>query len=100
MTNPGTISHNEILTMYKQIVDPKHTWENFTYEEQRKILLAGRSNSALDTGKLKKLYPALRPIRDAVKMALQEMKKNDVARSELALKGEKMATTDPATIMG
>ena len=27
-TNPGKISHNEILEMYKNIVDPTFTWKN------------------------------------------------------------------------
>jgi dTDP-4-dehydrorhamnose reductase len=49
LVNPDPISHNEILEMYKEIVDPSHTWENFTYEEQSSILLAGRSNNTLDT---------------------------------------------------
>ena len=29
LTNPGLISHNEILEMYKEIVDPEFTWKNF-----------------------------------------------------------------------
>jgi hypothetical protein len=33
-TNPGAISHNEILELYKQYIDPEFTWENFTIEEQ------------------------------------------------------------------
>lgn len=33
LTNPGLISHNEILQMYKEVVDPSFTWKNFTYEE-------------------------------------------------------------------
>ena len=30
LTNPGLISQNEILQMYKDIVNPKFTWKNFT----------------------------------------------------------------------
>ena len=30
MTNPGLISHNEILEMYKRIVDPSFSWQNFS----------------------------------------------------------------------
>ena len=30
LVNPGLISHNEILQMYKEIVDPSFTWENFS----------------------------------------------------------------------
>ena len=37
LTNPGLISHNEILTMYKEIVDPNFTWENLSVEEQNQI---------------------------------------------------------------
>ncbi len=33
LTNPGLISHNEILTMYKEIVDPKFVWKNFSIKE-------------------------------------------------------------------
>jgi hypothetical protein len=38
-TNPGAISHNEILELYKQYIDPTFTWENFTIEEQVLFLL-------------------------------------------------------------
>ena len=29
-TNPGAISHNEVLALYKKHVDPSYTWSNFT----------------------------------------------------------------------
>merc|ERR1712224_819459 len=32
--NPGAISHNESLELYKKHVDPDYTWTNFTLEEQ------------------------------------------------------------------
>ena len=38
MTNPGTISHNDILAMYKAIVDPTFTWTNFSTRELLEIL--------------------------------------------------------------
>ena len=57
LTNPGLISHNEILEMYKEIVDSKFTYKNFSIEEQAKILAADRSNNYLDTSRLEKLYP-------------------------------------------
>ena len=60
LTNPGAISHNEILEMYKEIVDPDFKWVNFTQEEQRKILLADRSNNYLDTTKLQSLFPQVK----------------------------------------
>ena len=74
LTNPGLISHNEILEMYKEIVDNDFTWNNFSQEEQRKILAADRSNNYLDTTRLQELYPEVTPIKDAVKKCLIEYK--------------------------
>jgi 3,5-epimerase/4-reductase len=51
-TNPGAISHNEVLTLFKQYVRPDFTWKNFTLDEQSKVIKAGRSNCKLDTTKL------------------------------------------------
>ena len=70
LTNPGLISHNEILKMYKEIVDPEFTWKNFTPEEQRTILDADRSNNYLDTSKLTQLYPEIKNIHDSVRNVL------------------------------
>lgn len=52
LTNPGLITHNQILEMYRDSVDNEFKWENFTLEEQSKVLLSGRSNNCLDTAKL------------------------------------------------
>jgi len=77
LTNPGLISHNEILQMYKEIVDPNFTWNNFSIEEQNKILAAGRSNNYLDTTKLEELYPNVKNIKESVKDCLIKMKNNN-----------------------
>ena len=74
-TNPGTISHNEILSFYQKYVDPNFTWKNFTIEEQDKILSSKRSNNYLNTQKLESEYQ-VNDIRLAVIMALQKYKKN------------------------
>lgn len=73
LTNPGLISHNEILEMYKEIVDPSFTWENFTLEEQNQILASGRSNNYLDTTRLESLYPQVQNIKDSVRNILVSM---------------------------
>jgi nucleoside-diphosphate-sugar epimerase len=77
-TNPGLISHNKILEMYRDIVDPNFKWENFSVEEQNKILDSGRSNNFLNTDKLITLYPNIKNINDSVKDVLIRMveKKN------------------------
>lgn len=70
LTNPGVISHNEILEMYREIVDPFFTWKNFSPEEQRKILAADRSNNFLETRRLQDMYPQVLPIHEAVRQCL------------------------------
>lgn len=74
LTNPGVISHNEILTMYKEIIDPAFTWSNFTIEEQNQILASKRSNNCLDTSKLVSLCPNVLPINDSVRNIILRMK--------------------------
>lgn len=71
--NPGLISHNEILQMYKEEVDPRFVWQNFTMEEQSLILKAGRSNNKLDVSKLLREYPSVPDIHEAVRCALQAL---------------------------
>ena len=78
LTNPGLITHNEILEMYKEIVNPDLVWENFSIEEQSKVLASGRSNNYLDTTKLQNMYgdKGLKNIKDAVRDVLVQMKEN------------------------
>ena len=71
--NPGTISHNEILDLYKMYVDPNFTYANFTVEEQDKILKARRSNNELDATKLKSEFPDLPSIQQSIHSVLQKM---------------------------
>jgi hypothetical protein len=79
LTNPGLITHNEILEMYKEIVDPQFKWENFTIEEQNKILAGGRSNNFLDTTKLETLYPSVKNIKESIREILIKMKENTLS---------------------
>lgn len=74
LTNPGLITHNEILEMYKEIVDPTFTWNNMSLEEQNNLLSAGRSNNYLDVSRLKELYPNVKNIKDAVRECLLNYK--------------------------
>ena len=75
LVNPDVITHNEILEMYKEIVDPTFKWDNFTIEEQNEILKSERSNNQMDTSKLISLYPDIPNIKDSIKDCLLEMKR-------------------------
>lgn len=74
-TNPGSITHNEILELYREIVNPQFTWTNFTLEEQSQILLSQRSNNSLDTHHLKEWFPEVLSIQESVRKCLLEYKK-------------------------
>jgi dTDP-4-dehydrorhamnose reductase len=76
LTNPGLISHNEILEMYKEIVDTNFVWKNFSEKEQRNILTSDRSNNYLDTQKLEQMYPDVKNIKESVRDVLNLYKQN------------------------
>ena len=77
LTNPGLITHNEILEMYKKYVDNTFTWKNFTQEQQRKILDADRSNNCLCTEKLLTSYPNIKNIKDSVEYILRNYERKN-----------------------
>lgn len=78
-TNPGVVSHNDILALYKQYVDPAFEWRNFTLAEQDAVLASKRSNNCLDTQELQRLFPHVRPIKDAVETLMKTYKRTQVA---------------------
>lgn len=64
--NPGTLSHNEVLDLYREHIDPHHRYTNFTIEEQAKILKARRANAELSAAKLMNLYPEIPDIKSSL----------------------------------
>jgi len=76
--NPGAISHNEVLDLYKKYVDPNYTYTNFSVEEQAKILKAGRSNNTLDHDKLVAAVPDIHinEIHVAMEGVFKRMREN------------------------
>jgi len=57
LVNKGTISHNEILELYKEYVDRDFKWKNISEEELNKLLKGERSNNELSIDTLEKMYP-------------------------------------------
>lgn len=74
-TNPGVISHNEILELYKKYVDNRFEWKNFSIEEQDKILFSKRSNNELDTSTLEQIFPDVKNIKESVEIIIKNYKK-------------------------
>jgi dTDP-4-dehydrorhamnose reductase len=78
-TNPGVISHNEVLDLYIKYIDPTYHYSNFTVEEQANVIVAARSNNELDTTKLMRDMPegvVIHDIHTAYELCFQRMKKN------------------------
>lgn len=75
-TNPGVISHNQVLDLYKKYIDPEYTYTNFTVEEQALVIKAPRSNNELDVSKLLTEFPNIPHIQDSMENVFQRMKKN------------------------
>eukprot|EP00600_Ochromonadales_sp_CCMP1393_P005325 CAMPEP_0174969740 /NCGR_PEP_ID=MMETSP0004_2-20121128/8947_1 /TAXON_ID=420556 /ORGANISM="Ochromonas sp., Strain CCMP1393" /LENGTH=310 /DNA_ID=CAMNT_0016219297 /DNA_START=37 /DNA_END=969 /DNA_ORIENTATION=- len=76
--NPGAISHNEVLDLYKKYIDNDYTYTNFTLDEQALILKAGRSNNTLEHDKLQAAVPdvPLDEIHVAMEKVFQRMRVN------------------------
>ena len=81
-TNPGAISHNEVLTMFRDIVRPSFKWTNFSLEEQSKTIKADRSNCELDNTKLmdvlRKYNYEVPEIHKVYQGCFERMKKNGI----------------------
>lgn len=66
-TNPGVISHNEILELIRDHLRPGLKWTNFSLEEQAKVIKAARSNNLLDTTRLQRIARTrVLPIRESL----------------------------------
>ncbi len=78
LVNPGVMSHNQILELYKEHIDPNLTWTNITIEEQNSFLKSKRSNNHLDTTKLLELYPEIPDIKTAIHNTIMEMKNKKI----------------------
>ena len=71
-TNPGVIDHTTILTWYKELQNPAHTWTEVSNEVLVNTLVKGaRSNNYLDTSRIEKLFPELPTIGASVRRIME-----------------------------
>lgn len=83
-TNPGAISHNEVLQLYKDYVDPEFAWSNFTVEEQAKVIVAPRSNNLLTTDRIQQEFPEVLSIKESlVKYVFEPAAKDKTLRAAI-----------------
>ena len=100
LTNPGLISHNEILEMYRKYIDNSFIWENFTADEQFKILESDRSNNFLDTSKLETLYPHVKNIKDSIRNIFQNYVKKEKINKKCLIKTKNLLVTGGCGFIG
>jgi len=69
VTNPGTLKHREIVSLYEELVDPNHTNEWISNEDLVKQGLAtkGRSNNFLASENLAKIGIEMREVNEAMR---------------------------------
>ncbi len=75
-TNPGTISHSELLSMYRDMIDPEFVWNVISVEELGNYVKAPRSNNELDSEKLLREFPEISSAKEAVMNALRKIAAN------------------------
>ncbi len=78
LVNPGAITHEEILTMYKKHVDPSHSYEMVDMNDPSEFatgLKKKRSNCYLSTDVLSALCPQVTSSQASVENAIREMGK-------------------------
>lgn len=69
VVNPGIMRHKDLLSLYRQLVDPNHSCEWITNDDlvKRGLAVKGRSNCILQSDRLTKLGIHLRPIDVALR---------------------------------
>ena len=74
VTNPGSITHKEIISLYEKYVDPNHKNEWITEQELVDLGLAvkKRSNNIMQSENLEKLGIHMRPIKEAVEDSIKK----------------------------
>ncbi|CAF1275448.1 unnamed protein product [Didymodactylos carnosus] len=79
LCNPGIINHDEILMLYKEIIDSTIQWNTITTTQQQlrqeptNSMTALKSNNRLSTKKLQLLYPQIPHVKQAVIQVLQKI---------------------------
>lgn len=64
--NPGVISHNEVIELYKRYINPNHIYSNFSVEEHNELLKIPRSNCELSANKLLREFPDIPHIQKSI----------------------------------
>jgi len=96
-TNPGVVSHNEVLDLYEKYYKPGFKYENFSLEEQAQVIKAGRSNNELDASRIKKEFPEVLDIyASLVKYVFEPAQKRKLDADASQISGGSLAAVGVA----
>jgi 3,5-epimerase/4-reductase len=73
IVNEGSISPFDIMTRYRALVDPAHSFTALALSQLGEVATAGRSNCLLSTAKLRGQGLQLSPVGDAIDRALRTL---------------------------
>jgi dTDP-4-dehydrorhamnose reductase len=78
VTNPGTLRHRDLMSMYRTIVDPRHTCEFINVSElvSSGLALKDRSNCILSSRKLQDAGIHMRPLEEALPDVMEKYRVN------------------------
>lgn len=74
VTNPGKLMHKDLLTLYKELVDPSHTCEWISNEElvSQGLAKKARSNNILHSSRLEALGIHMPPIEQSLRTTMEK----------------------------
>ena len=75
VVNGGVISPWEVMCMYKEIINPEHSFEALRLDDLPMVTRAARSNCALHNYKLESLGIPMLDVRKAMETALLDLKR-------------------------
>ncbi len=73
--NPGTISHHQVIELFKKYINPDHVYEGFSLEEHDQIMKVPRSHCHLSAQKLLNEFPNIPDINEAIIKLFETIKK-------------------------
>ncbi len=75
LVNEGVISPYRLMELYKEIVDPAHTFQRLTLAQLGEVTKTGRSNCMLSGAKAASEGVFMRPAEEAARLAMENIKK-------------------------
>ena len=74
LVNPGTMRHRDLLTLYRELVDPNHHYRLISADElvSRGLAVKDRSNCILSSTRLAQLGITMRPISLALRQTMEQ----------------------------